>query len=159
MSKFPENAQLRTSDDFQERLKLIIEDSECTSNRQFAELVGVSVPVIAKAVNFGIVPSLRSLLKIVDRLNLPLKYLLGIDGKNELVAAAVPSTFYDRLEELADERHVNYGQLASKMDFPRTYIYEWMKERTLPSVEYVLEIAEFFVVSPDYLLGRTDYKN
>ena len=45
------------------------------------------------------------------------------------------------------------------MDFPRTYIYEWIKENTLPAVDYVLAISEYFKVTPDYLLGRSDYRN
>ncbi len=159
MSKFPENTRFRTSADFSKRLKLIMEDNDCTSSKQFAELAGVSVPVISKAINFGIIPSLRSLIKIADCLELSFDYVLGIADKNDFIPAAVPTTFHARIEELTKERNLNYGQLASKMDFLRTYIYEWIKEGTFPSVEYVLEIAEYFNVTPDYLLGRTDYRN
>lgn len=159
MSKFPENTQFRISADFSKRLKLIKDDNDCTSNKQFAEFVGVSTPVISKGVNFGIIPSLRSLIKIADRLDLSLNYLLGIDAENEFIPSATPSDFYARLEELTGERKVSYGQLASKMDFPRTYIYEWRKEGTLPSVDYVLDMSAYFKVTPDYLLGRTDYRN
>jgi len=159
MSKFPENTQFRTSADFCKRLKQIMDDNDCLSSKQFAELVGVSVPVISKAVNFGIIPSLRTLIKIADCLELSLKYLLGIDDKNEFIPASSHTSFYIRLEELTTEKNLNYGQLASKMDFPRTYIYEWIKENTLPSVDYVLEMSDYFKVTPDYLLGRTDYKN
>lgn len=158
MSKFPENTQFRISEDFRERLKRIMEDSDYTSNKQFAEAVGVSVPVIAKAVNFGIVPSLRMLIKIADSLEVSLKYLLGMDDENDFLVALAPTSFYARLDELTGEKNLNYGQLASKMDFPRTYIYEWIKDGTLPSLDYVMEMAKFFQVSPDYLLGRTDYR-
>ncbi len=51
---------------------------------------------------------------------------------NEFIPANVPSTFYERLKELTSEQNLNYGQLAAKMDFPSTYIYEWIKENTLP---------------------------
>ncbi len=159
MSKFPENTQFRISSAFSERVKLLMDDRDFNSNKQFAEFVGVSVPVISKAVTFGIVPSLRTLIKIADCLELSLKYLLGLEEKNEFMPAVKASCFYSRLEELTAEKNMNYGQLAYKMDFPRTYIYEWIKEKTLPSIDYVFEIAEYFKVSPDFLLGRTDYKN
>lgn len=158
MSKFPENAQFRISEDFRERLKLLMEDNDYPSNKQFAEAVGVSIPVISKAVNFGIVPSLRMLIKIADKLEVSVKFLLGIDDENDYIAAVAPTSFYARFDELIRENNLNYGQLASKMDFPRTYIYEWFKDNTLPSLDYVMEIAEYFHVSPDYLLGRTDYR-
>ncbi len=159
MSKFPDSSQFRVSTDFSKRIKLIMDDNDCMSNKQFAELVGVSVPVISKAVNFGIVPSLRSLIKIADCLDLSLNYILGIDDKNEFIPSTSPSSFHTRIAELTEEKHINYGQLASKMEFPRTYIYEWIKENTLPAIDYVLAIAEYFKVTPDYLLGRSDYKN
>lgn len=158
MSKFPDSTQFRTSADFSKRLKLIMDDYECASNRQFAELVGVSIPVVTKAVSFGIVPTVRTLLKIADKLEISLTYLLGLEDNNEYIAASAPSTFYERLETLTNEKNLNYGQLASKMQFPRTYIYEWLKEKTLPSIDYVLSLAEYFGVSCDYLLGRSDYR-
>ncbi len=158
MSKFPENAQYRISKEFSRRINRLIEDNDCESNKQFAELVGVSVPVISKAVNYGIIPSTRTLIKIANRLELSVKFLLGLDD-DLFVPAAAPSSFYIRLETLCKERKINYGQLASVMDFPRTYIYEWIKESTLPSVDYIMEMSDYFNVSPDYLLGRTDYKN
>lgn len=158
MSKFPENTQLRTSVNFSRRLKFLMEESDCISNKQFAEFVGVSTPVISKAVNFGIVPSTRMLIKIANKLELSLLYLLGENNDNNFIATACTSTFHNRLCELTKEKNMNYSSLASKMDFPRTYIYEWIKENTLPSIDYIFELANYFNVSSDYLLGRTDYR-
>lgn len=158
MSKFPENTNFRTSEQFSERLVLIKDDNDCTTNKQFAELVGVSEPVIAKAINFNIVPTLRMLIRIADKLELSLNYLLGIDEVNNFICSAKPSDFYKRLIELAEENKINFAQIATKNGFPRTYIYEWMSNGTLPAIDYLLSMAKFFNVSPDYLLGRTDYK-
>ncbi len=159
MSKFPENSQFRQSPDFSKRIKRLIYENDCTSNQDFAQLVGISSPVIKQAVNFGIIPSTRLLIKISDKLELSIKYLLGIENKNEFMPSANPSTFHIRLPELTAENKTNYGKLATKMNFPRTYFYEWLKQKTLPSIEYIFEIANCFKVSPDYLLGRTDYRN
>lgn len=157
MSKFPENAQFRISAEFSKRLKLIMYDNDCSSNKQFAELVGVSEPVIAKAVNFGIVPATRTLIKIADGLQLSLSYLLALSNEKDFERSKLPLNFCARLESLIQEKKINYGQLATQMSFPRTYFYEWIKEGTLPTLDYLLEIAEYFNVSLDYLLGRTDF--
>lgn len=109
--------------------------------------------------NYGIVPSLKMLIKIADKLELSFLYLLGESDSNDFIPSANPSSFYKRLPQIAEERGENYGHIASRMPFPRTYIYEWLKENTLPSPEYLLALAEYFNVSPDYLLGRTDYRN
>lgn len=159
MSKFPENSKFRTSAQFRERLLTIMDDNDCFTSKQFAELVEVSEPVIAKAVNFEIVPTLRMLIRIADKLELSIKYLLGIAKNNEFISSDCRVTFKQRLFELTNERKMNYSQVADKNDFPRTYIYEWLSENTLPAIDFLMNMANFFEVSPDYLLGRTDYKN
>ena len=45
------------------------------------------------------------------------------------------------------------------MPFPNSYFYDWQREKTLPSLEYLRAIAEYFKVSIDYLLGRTDERD
>ena len=159
MSKFPEDTEMRTSEKFSRRIHELIEENECTTNKQFAELVGVSFPVIIRAANFGIIPTTKILIKIADSLDISLDYLLGLTDKDEYVCAVSPSTFYNRVEELAKENNETLGGLASKMAFPRTYFYVWKKKNRLPLIEYAMFIADHFKVSLDYLFGRTDYKN
>ena len=158
MPRVPANTEYRVSAAFRQRILAIMEDSDCFSNRAFAERTGVSLPVIARAALFGIVPTTRALIKIADALELSFSYLLGSTEKNEFIPSAAPSSFAARLEELRKERKITYGAIAQSMPFPRTYFYEWRKDNTLPSPEYLLAIASYFAVSPDYLLGRTDYK-
>ena len=76
MSKLLESSQTRISMDFQHRLIELISDQEC-SNSDFAKLVGVSKDVISRAVLYGIIPSVRSLIKIADFLNISLEFLLA----------------------------------------------------------------------------------
>ena len=159
MPRVPANTEYRVSGAFRKRILAIMEDSDCFSNRAFAERTGVSLPVIARAALFGIVPTTRALIKIADALELSFSYLLGSTEKNEFIPSAAPSSFAARLEELRKERKITYGAIAQSMPFPRTYFYEWRKDNTLPSPEYLLAIASYFAVSPDYLLGRTDYRN
>lgn len=39
--------------------------------------------------------------------------------------------------------------------FPYSYFYDWLRTGTLPSLEYLEALAEYFNVSTDYFLGRT----
>ena len=64
MSKFPENAQYRVSEAFSKRLKHIMYDNDCSSNKEFAELVGISIPVIARAEISVLFPVREFLLKL-----------------------------------------------------------------------------------------------
>ena len=69
------------------------------------------------------------------------------------------ASFQTRLHELMNEKNTKYSVIAHTMPFAKNYFYEWERAGTIPSWEYLKAIAEYFNVSPDYLLGRTEYKN
>ena len=147
------------SQKFQARILQLIADSECKNNKDFAKLVGVSEPVITKAVNFAIVPSLKPLLNIANSRQLSFDYLLAKTDKNKFYPAVHPTTFHCRLKQLKDENSNRWSEILFHLPFPRTYIYEWLKEGTYPCVDYLYALTKAFHVSSDYLLGRTDYRN
>ncbi|HEL0683177.1 TPA: helix-turn-helix transcriptional regulator [Streptococcus equi subsp. zooepidemicus] len=60
----------------------------------------------------------------------------------------------EKIKELADKQGISLNQLEEKLGFSRNTIYN-MKKST-PNVERVSRIADYFNVSTDYLLGRTD---
>lgn len=144
---------------FQERILQLIADNDCKNNKEFAQLVGVSEPVITKAVNFGIIPTVKPLLNMANRLQLSFDYLIAKTDTNEFYPALQPTTFHARLKQLKEENQGRWSDILLKLPFPRTYIYEWLKEGTYPCVDYLYALAKAFAVSPDYLLGRTDFKN
>ena len=58
---------------------------------------------------------------------------------------------------MADKQGISLNKLEEKLGFSRNTIYN-MKKST-PNVERVSKIADFFNVSTDYLLGRTENPN
>lgn len=63
------------------------------------------------------------------------------------------STF-ERIKELAKARGVTLGALEEKLGLSRNSIYTIKNKK--PSTERLQLIADYFNVSTDYLLGRTD---
>lgn len=65
--------------------------------------------------------------------------------------------FSDRLKELRIKEDLSQEDLAEKLNIPRTTIshYENDPER-LPRRDRLYEIADFFGVNVEYLLGRSD---
>ncbi|WP_312499683.1 helix-turn-helix transcriptional regulator [Enterococcus sp.] len=63
------------------------------------------------------------------------------------------STF-ERVKFLADKEKISVVELEEKLDFSRNSLYAWKKSK--PSVDKLKKVAEYFNVSTDYLLGRTD---
>lgn len=64
---------------------------------------------------------------------------------------------FEKIKELADKQGISLNILEEKLGFSRNTIYN-MKKST-PNVERVSKIADYFNVSTDYLLGRTENPN
>ena len=68
--------------------------------------------------------------------------------------------FKERFTQLRKELELTQEQLAEKlgMGYTRTAISAWEVGRNEPSNSDTVKIAEFFGVSTDYLLGKTDIR-
>ena len=61
---------------------------------------------------------------------------------------------FDRIKELAKKQGLSINSLEEKLCYSRNTIYNLKNSK--PSTERISEIADYFNVSTDYLLGRTD---
>lgn len=59
-----------------------------------------------------------------------------------------------RIKELAKQRHLSVYQVEDQLSLGHNTIYQWNHRQ--PSILRVQKVADFFDVSVDYLLGRTD---
>lgn len=65
----------------------------------------------------------------------------------------------DRIKQLRLELNLTQEQFAQKIGFSRTAISAWEIGRNEPSNDDTIKLADFFGVSTDYLLGKTDIRN
>lgn len=65
-------------------------------------------------------------------------------------------TTFDRVKKLCEEQKISIVELEEKVGFGRNSMYSWKKNK--PSAEKLERVADYFGVSVDYLLGRTDKK-
>jgi transcriptional regulator with XRE-family HTH domain len=65
--------------------------------------------------------------------------------------------FCERLRSLREETGLSQRQLADKLGVERTRYNKW-ENGYEPSYEVLVKIADYFCVSIDYLLGRTNEK-
>lgn len=61
-----------------------------------------------------------------------------------------------KLFELRSEKGLSQRELARIMNISQGTYNNWENENTQPSIEQLIALADFFEVSVDYLLGRTD---
>lgn len=65
-------------------------------------------------------------------------------------------TTFDRLKQLCDEQKISIVELEEKLNFGRNSLYGWKKK--IPNGANLQKVADYFNISVDYLLGRTDEK-
>lgn len=63
----------------------------------------------------------------------------------------------ERIKQLSKDRGKSIKEVAIAIGFSENALYKWNKQS--PSSADIQKVAEYFDVSTDYLLGRTDHKN
>lgn len=67
--------------------------------------------------------------------------------------------FSNILVELAQSRGVTMYELSQKTNIPQSLLSNYKNGKKKPALENIIKLADFFDVSTDYLLGRTDNPN
>ncbi len=143
------------SNAFQERLTELVEDCEVNKS-ELPNLIGVDYRSLSNALNYGIIPTPRILIRIADYFNVSIKYLLGTSNDEYFNKAKVKSDFKTRFDFLCNENSITHYKVSKDLHFDQSYITRWFSKNYLPSLELLDIICDYFKVSIDYLLGRTD---
>ncbi|MCD4923439.1 helix-turn-helix transcriptional regulator [Enterococcus faecalis] len=67
-------------------------------------------------------------------------------------------TVFERVKTLAKNRSKTMKQVTLDLEYSENYFYS-LKSGKQPSAEKLKELADYFNVSVDYLLGRTENPN
>ncbi len=65
--------------------------------------------------------------------------------------------FAERLLELRKDKKISQAALAKQLQVSYAVVCYWETDRSEPTAPNLVKIADYFGVSVDYLLGRTDY--
>ena len=57
---------------------------------------------------------------------------------------------------LIEQNNINASKLSKEIGISSGLISQWKKGLQKPSLDVVVKIADYFNISVDYLLGRTD---
>lgn len=64
--------------------------------------------------------------------------------------------FHDQLKALREENHYSQLKLSQKLLVSQQTIAKWENGKTTPNPEMIKRISDFFNVTTDYLLGKTN---
>lgn len=66
--------------------------------------------------------------------------------------------FAERLKQLREERGISQAVVGKVIGVSRYAIYTYEKEKAAPTLEGLAALADYFDVTTDYLLGRSDIR-
>lgn len=59
----------------------------------------------------------------------------------------------DRIKSLREQQNMTQSSLAKQLGITRSSVNAWEMGISVPSTQYIVELAHIFSVSTDYLLG------
>lgn len=62
----------------------------------------------------------------------------------------------DRIKELREKHDLTQSALSKQLGITRSSVNAWELGISVPSTQYLVELAQIFNVSTDYLLGLND---
>ena len=68
-------------------------------------------------------------------------------------------TFKERVKELRIEKQLTGEKFGEIFNVTKTAVSYWENGKSFPGEEMVSKIADFFDVTTDYLLGKSDIRN
>ena len=64
--------------------------------------------------------------------------------------------FIERLKQLRAEKNISQAALANVMGVSQQAVAKWEADKATPDPSAISKLADYFGVTSDYLLGRTD---
>ena len=146
------------STEFQKRIRELAAESDKTY-AELTKLIGIDDRPFSHAVQYGIIPSTRVLIRIADYFQVSIDFLLGKTDEETFYPSETNSDFFTRIVELCSEKDVTFYEVAKQCHLDKSCVSRWVRLKSLPTLEYLELIVDYFHVSIDYMLGRTDEKD
>ena len=152
------------SADFQKRFLELTEELEIKNKTEQAKALNLPYSTFLKITQYGILPKPLTLVRLADFFAVSLEYLLGRSDRYEFTPSQPPKKCRgrwgrSRWKQLLEEQNETVYRAAETTHIHRNNIAQWLKKGYVPSLDDLLNLAEHFDVSLDYLLGRTDDRN
>lgn len=121
---------------------------------EFAKKFGIAQSTLSTWERGRYEPDFDTLLKLSDYFGVSVDYLLGrsdMDTKKEK-----PTEVNTVIKSLRTEKHISQRELAAAVNLTQQAVAKWEKGISEPDSDTLLKLADYFGVSVDYLLGRSD---
>ena len=125
------------------------------NEQSLAENSGVPIACISSYVRGLQAPYIDTLIKLSDYFKCSIDFLLGRTDKALEKAYKNKVPFAQRFKELLKLNDcLSYNNTFGEMEISKSSFYEWKRGDSLPTLENLVRLADFFDCSVDFLLGR-----
>ena len=118
--------------------------------------MSISKDILIRAINAGVIPTTKILIKIADYLDTSIEFLIGLTESDSFIKSETNETFQDRLTYLKALHNEKNGSIASDIGISRSLFNSWKDLNYLPTIEIAYQLSRHFHVSIDFLFARTD---
>lgn len=98
----------------------------------------------------NITPGVDKVKLVADFFNISVDELLSEDTSSDKTSPEI----LEKIKSLANENNITISELEKKTNLGNGTISRW--DKRTPGVDKIQKVADYFDVSTDYLLGRTD---
>ena len=143
---------------FKQRFLDLTGDMDCNKS-QIHKILNIDYNIYLKISEFGVIPKPVILMRIADYFNISIGFLIGNTDIEHFEKSVNQVKFKERLLDLQKEKGIStVYELSESVHIHRNNIAQWNKSDCIPLIDDLIIVADFFKVSIDYLLGRTDDK-
>ena len=138
--------------EFQERLEELLLSANI-SRLKLSKILNISPTTINGYFNNGYYPQINFAIRLADYFNCSLDFLFGLSD-NKSNTNSNPAPFFDNFEYLLCLNKIPIAKALRELKMSEYNYYRWKNGR-FPKTVNLIEIAKYFSVSIDYLIGRT----
>ncbi len=139
------------------RFNELLEDVQ-GKKTHIAKEMGITYANFQNISDNGFIPKPLILARIADYFEVSIEYLIGRTDADYFDKAKTPKTFHERLNELKEDAQISFYELSQALGVTSSYTSDWSTRKMVPYLDNLTALADYFKVSVDYLLGRTDVR-
>lgn len=137
---------------FQKRLQELL-DERNINRKQLSDAINVSTSALNGYFHKDLYPSSDILIKMSEYFNCSINYLLGMD---DVEVNLTHRPFIENYNLLLKEKGISIAKSLRDMNMGDKNHSIWKKGK-VPKTYNLISIANYFNVSVDFLLGRSEY--
>lgn len=137
--------------DFQERLHELLNEHSL-ARLQLAKRLKISSTTINGYFNNNYYPTIQIAISMADYFNCSLDYLFGMSDTN-VYTNRNNKTFFENLDTLIKSSGTSIAQTMKNLGMSEYNYYRW-RDGLLPKTINLIDLAKYFGVSIEFLLGN-----